>query len=40
MVEVILQVHSKGLASELAAGLSEIPGVPGVTADDLQAVGE
>ena len=27
MVEVTLQVHGRGLVNELAAGLSEIPGV-------------
>jgi hypothetical protein len=40
MVEVTLQVHGKGLVNELAAGLSEIPGVQAVAADDMQAAGE
>jgi hypothetical protein len=40
MVEVILQVHGRGLVNELAAGLSEIPGVRAVVAGDVQATGE
>ena len=40
MVEVILQVHGRGLVNELAAGLSEIPGVRAVVAGDVNATGE
>lgn len=35
MVEVTLQVHGRGLVHELAAGLSELPAVRAVVADDL-----
>jgi len=34
MVEVTLQIHGRGLVNELAAGLSEIPGVQAVIAGD------
>ena len=40
MVEVILQVHGRGLVNELAGGLSEIPGVRAVVAGDVNATGE
>lgn len=40
VVEVTLQVHGKGLVNDLAAGLSEIPGVQAVAADDVHAAGE
>jgi putative Mg2+ transporter-C (MgtC) family protein len=39
-VEVILQVHGRGQVNELAAGLSEIPGVRAVVAGDVHAAGE
>jgi putative Mg2+ transporter-C (MgtC) family protein len=39
-VEVTLQVHGRGLVNELAAGLSELPGVQAVLAGDAQAGGE
>jgi putative Mg2+ transporter-C (MgtC) family protein len=39
-VEVTLQVHGRGLVNELAAGLSEMPGVQAVLAGDAQAGGE
>jgi putative Mg2+ transporter-C (MgtC) family protein len=39
-VEVILQVHGRGLVNELAAALSEVPGVRTVVAGDVQAAGE
>ena len=40
MVEVTLQLHGRGLVNELAAGLSELPAVKAVVAEDLQAAGE
>lgn len=40
MVKVTLQVHGRGLVNELAAGLSEIPGVLAVIADDAHTEGE
>jgi putative Mg2+ transporter-C (MgtC) family protein len=40
MVEVTLQVHGRGLVTDLATGLSEIPGVRAVVADDVHAAGE
>jgi putative Mg2+ transporter-C (MgtC) family protein len=40
MVEVTLQVHGRGQVNDLAAGLSEIPGVRAVVADDVHAAGE
>jgi putative Mg2+ transporter-C (MgtC) family protein len=40
MVEVTLQVHGRGLVNELAAGLSELPGVQAVIAGDVHAGGE
>ena len=40
MVEVTLQVHGRGLVNELAAGLSEIPGVRAVVAGDVHAAEE
>lgn len=40
IVEVTLHVHGKGLVNDLAAGLSEIPGVRAVAADDVHAAGE
>jgi hypothetical protein len=39
-VEVTLQVHGQGLVNELAAGLSELPGVQAVIAGDVHAEGE
>jgi hypothetical protein len=39
-VEVTLQVHGRGLVNDLAAGLSELPGVQAVIAGDAQAGGE
>jgi putative Mg2+ transporter-C (MgtC) family protein len=38
-VEVSLQVHGRGLVNELAAALSELPGVEAVTADDVNMAG-
>ena len=40
MVEVTLQVHGKGLVNDLAAALSELPGVRAVAADDVHAAGD
>ncbi len=40
MVEVTLQVHGRGQVNELAAGLSEIPGVRAVVAEDVHSAGE
>jgi putative Mg2+ transporter-C (MgtC) family protein len=40
MVQVTMQVHGKGQLNDLAAGLSELPGVHAVVADDMQAGGE
>ena len=40
MVKVTMQVHGKGQLNDLAAGLSELPGVRAVVADDMQAGGE
>jgi putative Mg2+ transporter-C (MgtC) family protein len=40
IVEVSMQVHGRGQVSDLAAGLSEIPGVQAVIADDAHAGGE
>ncbi len=40
MVEVTLQVHGRGQVNDLAASLSEIPGVRAVVADDVQSGGE
>lgn len=40
MVKVTMQVHGKGQLNDLAAGLSELPGVHAVVADDVQAGGE
>jgi len=40
MVEVTLQVHDRGQVNELAAGLSEIPGVRAVVAGDVHAADE
>ncbi len=37
-VEVILQVHGRGSVNELAATLTEIPGVRAVIADDVNAI--
>ena len=37
-VEVILQVHGRGSVNELAAVLTEIPGVRAVIADDANAI--
>ena len=37
MVEVVLHVHGKGSVSDLAAQLSELPGVRAVTSDDANA---
>jgi hypothetical protein len=37
-VEVILQVHGRGSVNELAAMLTEIPGMRAVIADDANAV--
>jgi putative Mg2+ transporter-C (MgtC) family protein len=39
-VEVTMQVHGKGQVNELAAGLSDIPGVRAVAAEDVHASGE
>jgi len=39
-VEVTVQVHGKGQVNELAAGLSDIPGVRAVAAEDVHAGGE
>ena len=39
-VEVRLQIHGRGLVNELAAGLSEIPGVQAVIAGDAHTGGE
>jgi hypothetical protein len=39
-VGVTLQVHGQGLVNDLAAGLSELPGVQAVIAGDVQAEGE
>jgi hypothetical protein len=35
-----MQVHGKGQVNELAAGLSDIPGVRAVAAEDVHASGE
>jgi putative Mg2+ transporter-C (MgtC) family protein len=40
IVEVTLQVHGRGQVNDLAAGLSEIPGVRAVAAGDAQSAGE
>jgi putative Mg2+ transporter-C (MgtC) family protein len=40
IVEVTLQVHGRGLVSELAAGLSDLPAVQAVVANDVNAAGE
>jgi putative Mg2+ transporter-C (MgtC) family protein len=40
MVEVTLQVHGRGVVNDLAAGLSELPGVQAVLAGDVHAGGE
>lgn len=40
MVEVTLQVHGRGLVQDLAAGLSELPAVNAVVANDMNTVGE
>ena len=37
-VEVTLQVHGRGSVNELAAVLTEIPGVRAVIADDANAI--
>ncbi|MGI8449266.1 MAG: hypothetical protein ACR2MP_19220 [Streptosporangiaceae bacterium] len=37
-VEVILQVHGRGSVNDLAAMLTEIPGVRAVIADDANAI--
>jgi putative Mg2+ transporter-C (MgtC) family protein len=40
LVEVTLQVHGRGSVNELAAELSELPGVEAVVADDIHSAGE
>jgi putative Mg2+ transporter-C (MgtC) family protein len=40
MVEVTLQVHGRGVVSDLAAGLSELPAVKAVVAEDVHSTGE
>ena len=40
IVEVTVQVHGRGLVSELAAGLSELPAVKAVVAEDVGGSGE
>lgn len=40
MVEVTMQVHGKGQVNELAAGLSDMPGVRAVLAEDVHSSGE
>ena len=39
MIQVDLQVHGRGLVNDLAAGLSELPGVEAVTAGDVNSAG-
>ncbi len=39
VIEVELQVHGRGAVNDLAAGLSELPGVEALTADDVNAAG-
>ena len=40
MVEVTLQVHGRGSVNQLAAELSEVPGVETVVADDIHSASE
>jgi hypothetical protein len=40
IVETTMEVHGKGQVNELAAGLSELPGVRAVVAEDVHASGE